>query len=92
MLELWRHHVHIVASIAVLVLIATIAIARPTTVVLPCIAALIAITALLKTVAATGIVVGISIDRNVLAVLLWPRHWLSTVLHGWLTVLLRLTG
>ena len=70
MLELWRHHVHIVASVAVLVLIATIAIVRPT-VVLPCVAALIAITTLLKALAATRIVVvGISIDRNVLIIVL----------------------
>ena len=70
MLELWRHHVHIVASVAVLVLIATIAIVRPT-VVLPCVTALIAITTLLKALAATRIVVvGISIDRNVLIIVL----------------------
>ena len=70
MLELWRHHVHIVSSVAVLVLVATIAIVVRPTVVLPCIAALIAITALLKALAATGIVVvGISVDRNVLVLL-----------------------
>ena len=70
MLELWRHHVHIVSSVAVFVLVATIAIVVRPTVVLPCIAALIAITALLKALAATGIVVvGISVDRNVLVLL-----------------------
>ena len=70
MLELWRHHVRIVSSVAVLVLVANIAIVVRPTVVLPCIAALIAITALLKALAATGIVVvGISVDRNVLVLL-----------------------
>lgn len=70
MLELWRHHVHIVASVAGLVLVATIAVVVRPTVVLPCIAALIGITALLKASAATGIVVvSILIDRNVLVLL-----------------------
>ena len=83
MLELWWHHVHIVSTLTALVLIATMALVR-STVDLPSVAALIAMIALLNTMASAGIIVDITINRNVLVLLSRPHLCLSSVLHRWL--------